>query len=416
VGPAWGSNEGRIVIDELMLTNDRYLYDARDNGDPHLTTVNGIRYDFHGMGEFTALRINGSMQIQTRQSPITTANPIHNNHTGLTSCVSANTAVAAQIGQHRISYQPDLNGVANPDGMDLRIDGVLQNLSPTGINVGSSGRVLPSPSGDGIEIEFPDGTSLIANSWWWSSQSKWMLQISVFSTPADEGLLGNINTGNWLPKLSDGSTLGAKPASANQRYIDLNKTFANSWRVTNASSLFEYAPGQSTSTFTNKKWPPQSGPCVVPNSPPVRPMSEDRAIALCRKVENKGDNKNCVVDVQLTGEPGFAKAYIRSQIIRKGATRTKIFDDKNPQEPQKFITFVALVTRLSTIGDVVPRGYVQFFIQGEKFNQPVKLDERGRAELEIPYQFVKYNDVVAEFIPAKGSIFLPSRSFEHTDK
>ena len=416
VGPAWGSNEGRIVIDELMLTNDRYLYDARDNGDPHLTTVNGIRYDFHSMGEFTALRVDGDMQIQTRQSPITTANPIYNNHTGLTSCVSANTAVAAQIGQHRVSYQPDLNGIANPGGMDLRIDGVLQSLSPTGINVGPSGRVLPSPSGNGIEIEFPDGTSLIANSWWWSSQSKWMLQISVFSTLADEGLLGNVNTGNWLPKLSDGSTLGAKPASSNQRYIDLNKTFADSWRVTHASSLFEYAAGQSTNTFTNKNWPPQSGPCVVPSSPPVQPISEDRAIALCRTVKDKGDNKDCVVDVQLTGEPGFAKAYIRSQVIREGATRTKIFNDKNPQEPQESIIFGAVVTRLSAIGDAVPLGDVQFFIQGEKFNEPVKLDERGRVELKIPYQIVKNNEVVAEFIPARGTIFLPSRSFEHIDK
>ena len=416
VGPTWGSNEGRIVIDELMLTNDRYVYDARDNGDPHLTTVNGFHYDFHSMGEFTALRVDGDMQIQTRQSPITTANPIYNNHTGLTSCVSANTAVAAQIGQHRVSYQPDLNGIANPNGMDLRIDGILQNLNPAGINVGPSGRVLPSPSGNGIEIEFPDGTSLIADSWWWSSQSKWMLQISVFSTPADEGLLGNINTGNWLPKLSDGSTLGAKPASSNQRYIDLNKTFADSWRVTHASSLFEYAPGQSTNTFTNKNWPPQSGPCVVPNSPPVQPLSEDRAIALCRTVKDRDDNKDCVVDVQLTGEPGFAKAYIRSQTIRDGATRTIISNDKNPLEPQESIIFVAVVTQLSAIGDRVPHGDVQFFIKGEKFNEPVKLDERGRVKLKIPYQFVKNNEIVAEFIPSQGSVFLPSRSFKHIDK
>lgn len=413
VGPTWGSNEGRIVIDEVTLTNDRYVYDARDNGDPHLTTVNGIRYDFHGMGEFVALRVEGDMQIQTRQSPIATANPIYNNHTELTSCVSANTAVAVQMGSHRVSYQPDLNGLANPDGMDLRIDGVLHNIDPLGISVGNSGgRVLSSPSGNGIEIEFPDGTSLIADSWFWNSQQKWMLQLSVFSTPADEGLLGMVNNGNWLPALSNGGTLGAKPASPNQRYIDLNKTFADSWRVTHASSLFDYAPGQSTDTFTNKNWPPQSGPCVVPNSPPVQPISVDDAVALCRQVEDRNENKDCIVDVQLTGEKGFAEAYIRGEKLRKGATRTVLSDDKTPREPQEFITFKAIVSRLSAIDDAIPRGDVQFMINGENYNEPVKLDGFGRAILKIPSRLIGNNHVVAAFIPARGSVFLPSRSHE----
>src|SRR5215472_14247949 len=40
-------------------------------GDPHITTVDGIHYDFQGAGEFTALRGKG-LEIQTRQTPIAT--------------------------------------------------------------------------------------------------------------------------------------------------------------------------------------------------------------------------------------------------------------------------------------------------------------------------------------------------------
>ena len=72
------------------------------------------------------------------------------------------------------------------------------------------------------------------------------LNVDVVSTPAREGLMGAVLPGEWLPLLSDGSALGPRPAPLHQRYVQLNKTLADSWRVTNASSLFDYAPGAST--------------------------------------------------------------------------------------------------------------------------------------------------------------------------
>ena len=54
------------MIDELMLTNDRAVYDADDNGDPHLKTVNGVHYDFQSAGEFVLLREGSAMEIQAQ--------------------------------------------------------------------------------------------------------------------------------------------------------------------------------------------------------------------------------------------------------------------------------------------------------------------------------------------------------------
>ena len=45
------------------------------------------------------------------------------------------------------------------------------------------------------------------------------------------------------------------PASLQDRYAVLYKKFADSWRVTDKTSLFVYAPGTSTKTFTDRGWP-----------------------------------------------------------------------------------------------------------------------------------------------------------------
>ena len=74
--------------------------DASSRGDPHVTTFDGINYDFQGAGEFVYLRSANGLEIQTRHTPVaTTFMPQANPYTGLASCVSVNTAVAAQVGK-----------------------------------------------------------------------------------------------------------------------------------------------------------------------------------------------------------------------------------------------------------------------------------------------------------------------------
>ena len=51
-------------------------YGPDSTGEPHITTINGMRYDFQSVGEFVFLRNPAGMEIQTRQAPIpTTYNP-----------------------------------------------------------------------------------------------------------------------------------------------------------------------------------------------------------------------------------------------------------------------------------------------------------------------------------------------------
>lgn len=389
-----------------MLLHWGSLNDGYDDGDPHVTTVDGVHYDFQGAGEFVTLRDGNGMQIQTRQTGVTTAPPASNPYTGLTSCVSVNTAVAARVGTHRISYQP------GPNGMQLRVDGALATPGAQGIALGSGGRVTSLGVTGGINVEFPNRTTLSVISNFWQSQNIPYLTLSVNKTPATEGLMGAIAPGSWLPALPNGSSLGAKPASLHQRYVDLHQTFANAWRVTSGTSLFDYAPGASTATFTFAGWPPENPPCVFPKSPPVKPIDRDTAQKLCREVSDKNRFENCVFDVAVTGEAGFVKTYLASQRIEAGGTRTMIGDDRETSPVGAPVKFTALVVRRASGGRGTPAGSVEFLLDGSRTGQPVKLDANGRAVWTTSQLKAGRHHVVARYVPTEGSVFLPSTSFE----
>src|SRR5213078_1076760 len=111
------------------------------------------------------------------------------------------------------------------------------------------GGVKPSP-GNGIEVDFPDGTVLFATPLFWTSQGKWYLNVDVYHTVATDGIMGAIAPGSWLPSLPNGLSIGPLPASLHQRYLDLYTRFADAWRVTDKTSLFDYKQGTSTDTVT----------------------------------------------------------------------------------------------------------------------------------------------------------------------
>ena len=102
-------------------------------GEPHVMTVNDVPYDFQGAGEFVILRDRGGFELQTRIEPIASvAQPGVDPHSGLATCVSINTAVAPQVGKHRVTNQPDISGKPNSEGLQLRVDGKLVVPNPSG--------------------------------------------------------------------------------------------------------------------------------------------------------------------------------------------------------------------------------------------------------------------------------------------
>ncbi len=399
-------------------------------GDPHITTGDGIDYDLQGAGEFVALRDVDDLQIQTRQAPVATASVVGPNpHTGLTTCVSINTAVAARVGKQRVTIQPNISGRPDPSGLQLRVDGTLTKIGANGLNLASGGRVVKSAVGEGFEIDFPNGTALIVTAVYWTSLSTWYLDVQVFRAPSMEGIIGGDAPGSsrtrtpegimgvlapdsWLPALPDGTSLGPRPGPLHQRYVDLYQKFAEAWRVTDKTSLFDYAPGTSTDTFTQRSWPPENPPCVIPGNQPAKPLDPGVARRLCRNVADENMNANCVFDVTVTGEPGFAKLYELSQRIRVGSTTTTLDDSKDSREARESATFTATVAPRISSDRSTPTGTVQFILDGYKVGQPVRLDSNGRATWKTSRLKVGNHKVAASYLPRARSRYLPSSSLE----
>jgi hypothetical protein len=293
-----------------------------DRGDPHLITTNDVHYDFQAAGEFTALRNSSTgFELQTRQTPVLTSfTPGANAYTGLASCVSLNTAAALRVGRHRISYQPGPGKAGTAEQvMQLRVDGKPVVLPANGLNLGGGNRIAKAAAGGGLDVRANDGTRVIITPIFWTSESYWYLDVEVLNSPAREGTMGAILGSNWLPFAPDGSSFGPMPAGLHARDLLLNKAFADAWRVKNATSLFDYAPGTSTASFTERSWPPPSGsacttirhyPWPGKKAPrPVKPMDPETAKKLCSRIQDPAARDDCFFDLTVLGDPAMADAY-----------------------------------------------------------------------------------------------------------
>jgi lysyl endopeptidase len=103
-----------------------------------------------------------------------------------------------------------------------------------------------------------------------------------------------------------------------ERYQTLYGKFGNAWRVTKQDTLFDYAPGTSTDTFTNTKWPVENAKtCTIPNQAVLKPVSAKVAEQACKSITNANLHAGCLFDVQATGDTDFAKTYKASERVHK---------------------------------------------------------------------------------------------------
>jgi hypothetical protein len=254
--------------------------------DVHITTFDGLRYDFQVVGEYTLVRSTvDDFAIQVREVPALKSRT-----------VSVSQATATKIGTRRVTVTLE-NG-----HMVLRVDGAPVTDARVLLGGGSIERST-SMYGDGFRIEWPDGTTARVD------QEGMRLNTSVIPSEARRGklagLLGNDNGTPADDLVASGASLGTTPSPD-----DITHKFADAWRITQDTSLFDYAPGQSTATFTDPTFPDYH---VDPTRVPDRATAEQR----CRQsgVTDRRLLDDCVVDYGMTSDFLFVSAYRRDQQI-----------------------------------------------------------------------------------------------------
>lgn len=263
---------------------------SRTGGDPHMLTWDGVRYSFQTVGEFLLAAEGPDMVVQARQMPFRNSRN-----------VSMNRAVAARVG-------PDRVAVYTGDELTLRVNGTVTPVT-TPLDLAGGGRVARGQGG--ITVTWPSGDRMVI-----VDQREFVsVVLQLVRRPGRQvrGLLGDANGKRDDDfRMRDGTVLPPPLSLA-----DLHQKFGESWRVTQADSLFDYAAGETTETFTDRAFP------YAPASTSQLTEAAYRAaenICLAAGVAPGPALEECVLDVGLTGSPAFADAQARAESHEAGAS------------------------------------------------------------------------------------------------
>ena len=251
------------------------------NGDVHLTTFDGLHYDFQAAGEFLLAKSTApgdSYQIQIRLQPWFNS-----------ATVSVMTEIAAGVGNNRVTFD------------NTRTSTVWVNGAPVSLTTGS-----PYQLGDGTL------TQLSASSWeiqWNTGETLTVTNAGSFlnlstslgpnAQPGTvEGLLGNDNGNPQNDLALPNGTILQQPVS----FASLYTNFANAWRVSQQNSLLDYGAGQTTASFTNLNFP--SDNVNLANIPP-NIYQNALALVTAAGITNPAFQQGAIEDYLLTGNTSF---------------------------------------------------------------------------------------------------------------
>ena len=206
-----------------------YYQGGKSFGDPNIVTFDGKSYSFNGVGEFVAVKSTvDNFEIQVRQEEIKSINN--------SGSVSWNTGLAINTGSDKLCFYPAKYFINSTQyAYSSSINNTLQN----GGSVTGNYSIITVNSGKGDIIKvFNHASSLdysvIPN---FQRQEKLIGIFGDYNDKVDNDI-----------RIKNGSTI-------NGSYGSLYPTFANSWRIEQAQSLFVYDAGKNAASYTDISFP-----------------------------------------------------------------------------------------------------------------------------------------------------------------
>ena len=237
---------------------------GRSYGDPHLKSYDRATYSFQTVGEFVLSKnTNGLFEVQTRQR-------------AQDENFSLNAAVAMNIAGDRLCFY----AADKPDDIQqtpLRLNGQPIQLQGRSYYLPHGGVIRLD--GRNYTIAWPTGETTVIDVR--SSGARGFVNVTVGIFACDrnqyEGLLGNnngfseddFNSRTNMPRPNNIAALSIASAYAfdtreaaqintfaeQEFQAYLAKNFAEDWRVTDLTTLFDYRPGTTTAFFTDRSFP-----------------------------------------------------------------------------------------------------------------------------------------------------------------
>jgi hypothetical protein len=237
---------------------------GRSYGDPHLKSYDRATYSFQTVGEFVLSKnTNGLFEVQTRQR-------------AQDENFSLNAAVAMNIAGDRLCFY----AADKPDDIQqtpLRLNGQPIQLQGRSYYLPHGGVIRLD--GRNYTIAWPTGETTVIDVRSPGARGFVNVTVGIFACDRNqyEGLLGNnngfseddFNSRTNMPRPNNIAALSIASAYAfdtreaaqintfaeQEFQAYLAKNFAEDWRVTDLTTLFDYRPGTTTAFFTDRSFP-----------------------------------------------------------------------------------------------------------------------------------------------------------------
>ncbi|WP_297767970.1 VWD domain-containing protein [uncultured Roseovarius sp.] len=272
---------GTIIDDDIVRAPPPPPVEADIFGDPHLTTLDGLGYDFQAVGEFTLLESTSGdpINVQVRTEPINDA-------------VSVITVMAMDVDGSRVQIDVAGDPVLTIDGEPTEI-----NTLDGPVDVGD-GQIFFDGETDEYTVVMPSGEQIKVGLF------DGYMNVCAFLNEDREGgsvhgLLGNADgdTSNDLAT-REGNVL-TQPVDFDVLYGE----YADSWRITDDTALFDRAEGETTADFQDDSFPRV---ILTLDDLPPQVLANATAIVDASGLTDPILREAAILDVALTSNSSFA--------------------------------------------------------------------------------------------------------------